>query len=62
VGGVLIALLRLIEYRFLLVEHSLEIYGGIVAAVFAAAGVWLDPGSDQDSRSHDALLISSLQR
>jgi DNA-binding NarL/FixJ family response regulator len=41
VGGVLIALLRLIEYRFLLVEQSLEFYGGIVAAVFAAAGVWL---------------------
>jgi DNA-binding CsgD family transcriptional regulator len=40
-GGVLIALLRLIEYRFLVLEHSLEIYGGIVAAVFAAGGVWL---------------------
>ena len=27
-GGALIALLKLIEYRFLVVEHSLEIYGG----------------------------------
>jgi DNA-binding CsgD family transcriptional regulator len=40
-GGVLIAGLRLIEYRWLVVEHSIEIYGGIVAAVFAALGVWL---------------------
>ena len=40
-GGVLITVLRLVEYRFLVVEHSLEIYSGIVAAVFAALGIWL---------------------
>ena len=40
-GGVLIAVLRLIEFRFLVVEHSLEIYGGIVALLFAALGIWL---------------------
>jgi two-component system, NarL family, response regulator LiaR len=41
VGGVLIAGLKLVEYRFLVVEHSIEIYGGIVAALFAALGIWL---------------------
>lgn len=41
VGGVLIVALRLAEYRFLVVEHSLEIYGGVVAAIFAALGIWL---------------------
>ena len=35
------ALLKLAEYRFLEVEHSLEIYGGLVAAVFSALGIWL---------------------
>src|SRR6516162_2173625 len=40
-GGVLIAGLKLVEYRFLVVEHSIEIYGGIVAALFAALGIWL---------------------
>ncbi|MFL5560742.1 MAG: response regulator transcription factor [Gemmatimonadaceae bacterium] len=40
-GGVLIVVLKLIEYRFLVVEHSLEIYGGLVAAIFAALGIWL---------------------
>ena len=39
-GGVLIAALKLVEYRFLVVEHSLEIYGGIVAAIFATLGIW----------------------
>jgi DNA-binding CsgD family transcriptional regulator len=41
VGGVLITLLKLTEYRFLVVERSLELYGGLVAAVFAALGFWL---------------------
>jgi two-component system, NarL family, response regulator LiaR len=40
-GGVLILLLRLVEYRFLVLEHSLEIYGGLVALVFAVLGIWL---------------------
>ena len=40
-GGALIALLNLIQYRFLVVEHSLEIYGGLVALVFSALGIWL---------------------
>ena len=40
-AGVLITVLKLVEYRFLVVEHSLEIYGGLVAAVFASVGIWL---------------------
>jgi DNA-binding CsgD family transcriptional regulator len=41
IGGALIAALKLAEYRFLVVEHSLEIYGGLVALLFAALGIWL---------------------
>jgi NarL family two-component system response regulator LiaR len=40
-GGLLIAALKAVEYRFLVVEHSLEIYGGIVALIFASLGIWL---------------------
>ena len=40
-GGLLIMALKLIEYRFLIVEHSIEIYGGLIAAVFAGVGIWL---------------------
>ena len=40
-GGVLIAALKLVEYRFLVVEHSIEIYGGLIAALFAGLGIWL---------------------
>ena len=40
-GGVLILLLRLIEFRFLVIEHSIEIYGGLIALLFAGFGIWL---------------------
>jgi hypothetical protein len=50
-GGVLIAALKLIEYRFLVVEHSLEIYGGIVALLFSALGIWLGLQVDANPRN-----------
>jgi DNA-binding CsgD family transcriptional regulator len=40
-GGLLIALLKFIEYRYLVVERSVEIYGALIAALFAAVGIWL---------------------
>ena len=40
-GGVLIALLKAIEYRYLVVEHSVAIYGALVALVFLTFGIWL---------------------
>ena len=40
-GGILIVLLKLVEYRFLVIEHSIEIYGGLIALLFAALGIWL---------------------
>jgi DNA-binding CsgD family transcriptional regulator len=41
VGGVLIAGLKYIEYRWLIQTHSVEIYGGLVAVAFAGVGIWL---------------------
>ena len=40
-GGVLIVALKVVEYRYLVLTHSFEIYGGIVAALFSALGIWL---------------------
>lgn len=40
-GGLLVAVLQFIEYRWLVLEHSVEIYGALVAAVFAVLGIWL---------------------
>ena len=40
-GGLLAAVLDAIEYRFLVAEYSVEIYGVLVAALFASLGIWL---------------------
>lgn len=41
VGGLLIVLLKVVEYRFLVIEHSIEIYGALIALLFAVLGIWL---------------------
>jgi DNA-binding CsgD family transcriptional regulator len=40
-GGLFVTILKLTEYRFLVVEHSIEIYIALVAAFFAGLGIWL---------------------
>jgi len=41
VGGLLIATLQYTEYRFVIIEHSVELYAALVAIVFASFGIWL---------------------
>jgi DNA-binding CsgD family transcriptional regulator len=41
IGGILIAALQWTEYRFVIIEHSVEIYAALVAAAFATLGIWL---------------------
>ncbi len=33
--------MKVVEYRYLVLSHSFEIYGGIVALLFSALGIWL---------------------
>src|SRR3954468_5694850 len=58
-GGILIVVLKMIEYRFLVVEHSLEIYGGLVAAVFAALGIWVGL---KITRPKEVVVLRQAQR
>ncbi|MGP8173338.1 MAG: response regulator transcription factor [Terracidiphilus sp.] len=41
VGGLLIATLQYTEYRFVVIEHSVELYSALVAILFASFGIWL---------------------
>ncbi len=41
VGGLLIATLQYTEYRFVIIEHSVELYSALVAILFASFGIWL---------------------
>ncbi len=51
-GGLLIMLLRYIKYRYIVIEHSVEIYGGLIAIVFVTLGLGL--GSRLNGRAAPA--------
>jgi hypothetical protein len=40
-GVLLIATLHYTEYRFVIIEHSVELYSALVAILFASFGIWL---------------------
>src|SRR5262245_34509624 len=40
-GGILIALLKLIEYKHFVQAYPSEVYGGLVALIFTAIGIYL---------------------
>jgi DNA-binding NarL/FixJ family response regulator len=56
-GGAVIASLKLIEYRYLVLEHSVEMYGALVAAIFAATGIWLGL---KLTRSHETIVVREV--
>jgi DNA-binding CsgD family transcriptional regulator len=60
VGGLLITVLKWSEYQFLVVEHSFEIYGGLIAAVFAGLGIWI--GLKLTGRREEAVVKPSANR
>jgi DNA-binding CsgD family transcriptional regulator len=39
-GGVLVALLKLLEYKYVVHEYPAEVYGGLVAIIFTALGIY----------------------
>jgi two-component system, NarL family, response regulator LiaR len=57
-GGLLIALLKFVEYRFLIIEHSLEVYGGIVALLFSVLGIWLGL---KLTRTRETVVVREVQ-
>jgi DNA-binding CsgD family transcriptional regulator len=40
VGGILIALLKFIEYKYFVHEYSSEIYGALIAVIFTVLGIY----------------------
>jgi NarL family two-component system response regulator LiaR len=39
--GAIIALLKAVEYRYTIRDHSIEVYGGVLALIFTSLGIWL---------------------
>ena len=39
--GILIFVLKWIEYSLIIRDHAIELYGGLVAALFTVVGIWV---------------------
>ncbi|MEO6194832.1 MAG: LuxR C-terminal-related transcriptional regulator [Thermoanaerobaculia bacterium] len=57
-GGVLLALLKVLEYQYVVRAYPGEIYGGLVAAIFSALGIYLGL---QGSRSREVTVIKEVR-
>ena len=57
-GGVLLALLKVIEYKHFVHVYPTEIYGGLVAAIFSVLGVYLGL---RWTKSRDVVVIREVR-
>jgi DNA-binding CsgD family transcriptional regulator len=57
VGGLLIATLQYTQYRFVVIEHSVELYSALVAVLFATFGIWLGL---RITRSRDKIVVKEV--
>jgi DNA-binding CsgD family transcriptional regulator len=58
VGGVLIAFLKFIEYKHFVREYTSELYGGLVALIFTAIGIYFGL---KWTRSKEIVVIKEVQ-
>jgi DNA-binding CsgD family transcriptional regulator len=63
--GICLALLgvvlRLVEYEMVIIDHSLELYGGTIALIFMIAGVLLGRKTSKPKHLNDSVAFPSLQ-
>jgi DNA-binding CsgD family transcriptional regulator len=59
-GGVLLALLKVLEYQYVVRTYPGEIYGGLVAAIFSALGIYLGLQWTR-SRSREVTVIKEVR-
>jgi len=57
-GGVLIALLKLIEYKHFVLEYPSEIYGGLIAVIFTVLGIYFGL---KWTRAKEVVVIREVQ-
>jgi DNA-binding CsgD family transcriptional regulator len=58
IGGILIALLRLIEYQYFVRAYPTEVYGGLLAVIFTAVGAYLGL---KWTRSKETIVVKEVR-
>jgi len=57
-GGLLLALLKFVEYQYFVRTYPSEIYGGLVAVIFSAAGIYFGL---HWARSREVVVIKEIR-
>jgi len=57
-GGALLALLKFLEYRYFVRAYTSEIYGGLVAVIFSAVGIYFGL---HWTRSREVVVIKEIR-
>jgi NarL family two-component system response regulator LiaR len=60
-GGVLIALLKILEYQHFVRAYPTEIYGGLVAVVFAALGLYFGLRWARPQEPREVVVIKEVR-
>ena len=59
-GGVLLALLKLLEYKHFVHAYPTEIYGGLVAVIFSALGIYFGLQWSR-ARSREVVVVKEVR-
>ena len=51
--ALLLFLLKWLEFRFVIIDHALEVYVGAIAVIFTGLGIWLAT-EDRKAKGHDS--------
>lgn len=58
VGGILIALLKVLEYKYFVYAYPTEVYGGLVALIFSVLGIYLGL---RWSRTREVVVVKEVR-
>ncbi|HUP58850.1 MAG TPA: LuxR C-terminal-related transcriptional regulator [Thermoanaerobaculia bacterium] len=58
IGGILIALLKLIEYQHFVRAYPAELYGGLVAVIFTAVGIYF---GFRSARRKEVIVVKEVR-
>jgi DNA-binding CsgD family transcriptional regulator len=61
-GGVLLALLRVVEYQYFVRAYPAEVYGGLVAVIFSALGLYFGLRWARTREVREVVVVREVQR
>jgi DNA-binding CsgD family transcriptional regulator len=61
-GGVLLALLKVVEYQYFVRAYPAEVYGGLVAVLFSALGLYFGMRWARTREVREVLVIREVER